>query len=73
MGANEIEVKLVESRRQATVGEEVIGTRGAEPLARLVSTQRQPERVFGRDRGLFEVPEDFNAPLPEEVLRAFGR
>jgi acyl-CoA dehydrogenase len=28
-------------------------------------------RVFGIDRGRFEVPEDFNAPLPEDVLRDF--
>lgn len=30
-----------------------------------------PDRQFGRDRGLFEVPDDFNASLPEDVLAAF--
>jgi hypothetical protein len=27
--------------------------------------------VFGMDRGRFEVPEDFDSPLPEDVLRDF--
>ena len=30
-----------------------------------------PRREFGRDRGLFTVPEDLDAPLPDEVLLAF--
>ena len=32
--------------------------------------QRTP-RPFGLAQGQFVVPSDFNAPLPEEVLRAF--
>lgn len=28
-------------------------------------------RVLGRDRGLFEVSDDFDDPLPEDVLRVF--
>jgi hypothetical protein len=28
-------------------------------------------RRLGIDRGAFELPEDFDAPLPEEVLRDF--
>lgn len=27
-------------------------------------------REFGRDRGLFEVSDDFDAPLPGDVLEA---
>ncbi|MDQ3776997.1 MAG: Arc family DNA-binding protein [Pseudomonadota bacterium] len=30
-------------------------------------------RVLGRDAGLFEVPDDFNAPLPEDLLNEFER
>ena len=29
------------------------------------------ERPFGLARGQFVVPGDFNAPLPEEILRSF--
>jgi len=33
----------------------------------------RPEHLLliGRDRGLFEVPDDFDAPLPDEVLEDF--
>lgn len=29
-------------------------------------------RVLGQDAGLFEVPEDFDEPLPDALLDAFG-
>lgn len=34
------------------------------PAARLVPYEK-PRRVFGLDRGLFVVPDDFDDPLPE--------
>ena len=53
-------------------GEEIVIARDGAPVARLVSV-RQPvaKRVPGRDRGLFSVPEDFDAPLPEHILAEF--
>ena len=55
-------------------GEEVIIARAGEPVARLVKYQEQyAVRVLGRDAGLFEVPDDFDEPLPEELLREFER
>ncbi|MGK3960673.1 DUF2281 domain-containing protein [Sorangium sp. So ce118] len=35
------------------------------------STPTPPTRELGALRGLFEVPDDFDAPLPEGMLRAF--
>ena len=34
---------------------------------------RQPvtKRIPGRDRTVFSVPEDFDAPLPEDILADF--
>lgn len=34
-------------------------------------TTEARSRKFGQDRGRFTVPEDFDAPLPEDVLRSF--
>jgi prevent-host-death family protein len=53
-------------------GEEIVIARDGTPVARLVAV-RQPaaKRVAGRDRGLFSVPEDFDAPLPEDILAEF--
>ena len=53
-------------------GEEVIIARDGTPVARLLAVRRQhPKRVPGRDRGLYSAPEDFDAPLPEEILARF--
>jgi prevent-host-death family protein len=52
-------------------GEEIIIARAGKPVARLVPIEPRPQRVIGRDDGLFEVPEDFDAPLPDEVLALF--
>ncbi|PYQ61965.1 MAG: type II toxin-antitoxin system prevent-host-death family antitoxin [Acidobacteria bacterium] len=48
-------------------GEEIIIARAGKPVARLVPVEPKSQRVLGQDRGLFEVPEDFNAPLPDEL------
>lgn len=58
---------------EVEAGGEVIIKRGRHPVARLVPVEPLPkkERQLGGDEGLFEVPEDFNDELPEELLAAF--
>jgi prevent-host-death family protein len=51
-------------------GEEIIIARAGKPIARLVPVESKARRILGRDQGLFEVPDDFNAPLPDD-LRLF--
>ena len=29
------------------------------------------DRILGQDQGLFTVPDDFNDPLPEDILSDF--
>lgn len=57
--------------RRVAAGEEIVIARAGVPVARLVPVTGRPERRFGIDRGVFEVPEDFDAPLPDAVLRDF--
>lgn len=53
-------------------GEEVIIARSGKPIARLVPFMRaEGDRVLGLDRGMFRVPDDFDAPLPDDVLEDF--
>lgn len=53
-------------------GEEVVIARDGKPVARLVAVQRPAvAREAGRDRGLFSVPEDFDAPLAADTLAEF--
>ncbi len=51
-------------------GEEIIIAKAGKPVARLVCVQERPER---RAPGRIVVGEDFDAPLPEEVLGSFER
>ncbi len=54
-----------------TAGEVIIITRRGEEIARLVPSQPTSQRRFGLDHGSFSVPEDFDAPLPDEILNTF--
>jgi len=54
-------------------GESVTITRHNVPVAEIrpvARTEEQP-RPWGLARGTFSVPDDFDAPLPDEVLGAF--
>jgi prevent-host-death family protein len=57
---------------QVQAGEEIIIARAGKPVARLCRVDETSEkRVLGRDEGLFEVPDDFDAPLPGELIDLF--
>jgi antitoxin (DNA-binding transcriptional repressor) of toxin-antitoxin stability system len=44
------------------------------PIARRVPVgSSMGKRVLGSQKGKFTVPEDFDAPLPEEILAEFER
>lgn len=56
----------------ALKGEEIVITRHGRPVARLVPArpQRSP-RKLGALRGRIRIADDFDAPLPEDVLALF--
>jgi len=59
--------------RRVSGGEEIIIARAGVPVARLVCAEpKKGNRPLDLDRGLYEVPEDFDAPLPAEILVAFN-
>lgn len=61
--------RLVE---RAVAGEEIIIARAGKPVAKLVPLERAPaRRVLGQFAGELRVSDDFDAPLPEEILREF--
>lgn len=56
----------------AVAGEEVIIARAGKPIARIVPIEQQKERrKLGTLAGQFRVPDDFDDPLPDDVLDAF--
>lgn len=54
-------------------GESLVVTRDDRPIAELrpVTGPRVSPRPYGLARGEFTVPDDFDAPLPDDVLREF--
>ncbi|MGH7567027.1 MAG: type II toxin-antitoxin system Phd/YefM family antitoxin [Gemmatimonadota bacterium] len=71
VNVHEAKTHLSRLLRRVAAGEEIIIARSGEPVARLVPIQEGRKRRLGTDRGAFQVPEDFNAPLPDEILAAF--
>ncbi|MEL6461808.1 MAG: type II toxin-antitoxin system Phd/YefM family antitoxin [Cyanobacteria bacterium J06621_15] len=55
------------------LGEEIVISNRGKPIAKLVPFKSSLDRraSLGKDRGKFVVPDDFNAPLPEDILSAF--
>lgn len=71
---HEAKTKLSQLLTRVEAGEDVIIARGGQPIARLSAIQQPVTgRQLGRDAGLFAVPDDFNAPLPDEILEEFER
>lgn len=61
--------KLVD---RAAAGEEIIIAKAGRPLAKLVPlTQVRKPRQPGGWQGKIQIADDFDAPLPNEILDAF--
>lgn len=58
---------------EAAGGEEIVIARAGKPVARLVALPaKQPRRKPGSMKGKIRISEDFDAPLPRDIARAFG-
>lgn len=69
---HEAKTHLSQLLSRAALGEEIIIAKAGKPIVRLVPVEEPPQdRILGQDEGLFTVPEDFNDPLPEDMLSAF--
>ena len=56
--------------REVAAGDDIVITRSGQPVAKLVTVEEE-RPIFGIDKGRFVVPDDFDAPLDEDLLRAF--
>lgn len=58
---------------QVEAGETLVIVRADKPIAELkpIPPSSKQLRPFGLCAGEFTVPDDFDAPLPEEILSAF--
>ncbi len=59
--------------QRVEAGETLLIVRTGKPIAEIQPVAVPPEalRPFGLCAGAFTVPEDFDAPLPEDIINAF--
>ena len=69
----EAKTRLSELVDQAHAGETVIIAKAGTPMAKLVPLTAGPKAKikFGLMKGEFEIPADFDAPLPDDLLDLF--
>jgi prevent-host-death family protein len=71
VGVHEAKTHLSRLLEQVATGEEVEITNRGRVVARLVPADRRPR--FGFARSSVVIADDFDAPLPEDVIAAFER
>lgn len=58
---------------EAAAGEEIVIAKAGKPVARLVALEKPSFRKsYGALKGRIHASEDFDAPLPGDVLKGFG-
>lgn len=70
---DEIQRDPLKYLRQVEAGETLVIVRSDKPIAELrpIAASSKQLRPFGLCAGEFTVPDDFDAPLPEDLLNAF--
>lgn len=72
VNVHEAKTHLSKLLTRVCAGEEVIISKSGNPIARLIPWDEvKKNRVPGLDKGLVSIPEDFDGPLPPDVLEAF--
>jgi prevent-host-death family protein len=58
---------------EAMEGHDIVIAKAGKPMVRLVPVAQKTRRGgFGAGKGKVWISDDFDAPLPPEVLRSFG-
>lgn len=70
---DEIQKNLSSYLNQVAAGESIIIIQSGKPIAEIkpVSSTSSKLRPYGLCAGEFTVPDDFNDPLPDEILNGF--
>lgn len=71
VGVHEAKTHLSRLLRLVDAGHEIEIRRNGEVVARLVAPAAAAVRAWGMDEGTFHVPDDFDDPLPDEILDGF--
>ncbi len=75
VNVDDIKQNLPAYLRRVEAGETLVILRAGKPIAEIkpVATGTESLRPFGLCAGEFTVPDDFDAPLPENIIQEFER
>jgi len=70
---HEAKTHLSRLLQKVAAGEEVTIARAGVPVARLIPIEPKPMKIrpLGMDRGRIWIADDFDDPLPDDLLKAF--
>ena len=72
VNVHEAKTHLSSLLEEVARGNEIVIAKAGKPIARLVPiTNIPPKRVPGLLRGRIRIADDFDAPLPDEILAEF--
>lgn len=71
VGVHEAKTHLSQLLRRVAEGEEIEIHSNGRPVARLVPVPPTPRREFGIDAGQMQIADDFDDPLPDDILAGF--
>lgn len=71
MNIHEAKTHFSKLLQRVEEGDEVVIARAGRPIARLVPFTGPGKRVLGQDAGRVYIAPDFDAPLPDDMLRDF--
>ena len=72
VNVHEAQTHLSRLLKRVAAGEEILISKAGTPMAKLMPISKpQANRVPGLDKGVIQIPDDFDAPLPDDVLELF--
>ncbi len=72
VNVHEAKTHLSRLLKRVAAGEEIIISKAGKPMAKLSPLSKpQTDRIPGLDKGVIQIPDNFDAPLPEDLLVRF--
>ena len=69
---HEAKTHLSRLLKRVAAGEEILISKAGKPMAKLTPISKpKSNRVPGLDKGVIQIPDDFDAPLPNDLLELF--
>lgn len=68
---HEAKTKLSQIAEDVVAGEEIIIAKAGKPIMKLVPIDEKIKRIPGSLKGKISISEDFNDPLPQDIIDAF--